>query len=156
MEEPARIRIANHRLMRSASDSPEGRVSSTYSTVEERKRSRRRVFNARSKLHTFAFLISFVFATGITTLGILFFVRSSENILRLVLTGVFSGASFVSVFAWLRYVILSHPRIGRAYMDEDENEPHVSKSIAYGFVALVVALLLAGLIMKTASASGTI
>ena len=151
--EPARVRIESHRLMRTTAPRASVRVDDAHRIARERTDSQRTLLRERTKLHAAIFLLSFVFATGVATLGILVFVRTSENLLRLVLTGIASAGCFVGMFAWLRFFILSHPRWAHMHSQEDEEEPHTTKSVAYGFVALAVALLLAGVIMKTASAS---
>ena len=149
--EPARVRIESHRLMRPSSVEVGTGVSESRVVTQERMLQKRILLKERSKLHVLVFFLSFIFATGTATLLVLVFVKSSENLLRLVLTGVVSAGAFVAVFAWMRYLLLSHPNMYTIQADDDEH--HVTKSIAYGFIALVIALVLAGLIITTASAS---
>lgn len=76
-----------------------------------------------------------------------------ESYRVLVLTSVLCGVMFVSLFASLRMYVLH--RMLNEYPDREEDpgsEYHWSKSIVYGFVALVVALLLAGFLVSIASA----
>jgi cytochrome b561 len=89
----------------------------------------------------------------VATLSILTFVRNSENLVGLVVAGLLSATSFVALFAWIRTMVLEHSRGRLSTPEEDDAEHHRAKSVAYGFVALVFAILLAGLIMNTASAS---
>lgn len=152
--EPARVRINDHRLMRQdAPSTTEVRVASQRSAIEGHVQRKRVVLRERSALHVLVFMVSFVFASGVATLSILTFVRDSENLVGLVCAGLLSAASFVAIFAWIRSMILEHRRSRFTVPDEDDAEHHTSKSVAYGFVALVFAILLAGLIMNTASAS---
>jgi hypothetical protein len=151
--EPARVRINDHRLMRSSTPPPEDRVSLQRATMGDRSQRRHRVLRERSALHVFVFVLSFIFSAGVATLSILTFVRDSENLLGIVVTGLLSATAFVVLFAWIRTMILEHKKESLTTPEEDDTEHHRTKSVAYGFVALVFAILLAGLIMNTASAS---
>ena len=152
--EPARIRINDHRLMRQT-PSVDGaeRISTQRVVLVERSRKRRAVFIERTLLHLAVFVVSFIFASGVIALSVLTFVRDSENLVGLVLAGLLAAASFVALFAWTRTMALEHKKERFTAPEEDHPEHHTVKSVVYGFVALVGAILLAGLIMNTAAAS---
>ncbi len=153
MTAEARTRIDAHRLMR-VDDDPqhEERIRAVRNSLNERKIANKERWKKRALIHTGVFAISFVFALGVTVLGILFIVRPDVPLTQLFISFVF-GAVFVATFAALRMLVLHH------FLDdsfEREDDPgvthHITKSIAYGFVALVFAVLLVGLIINVASA----
>lgn len=150
----ARIKIDSHRLMRTQGNdlSHEIRVESARRDVEARKKKERYRWKHRAKVHVFIFAVSFIFSIGIFTLGILLWVKPGD-LLPLLLTGLFSSTVFVGSFAWLRMFILH--RLFDEYPNKEEDpgmSHHLTKSIAYGFVALVFALVLAGLVINVAQA----
>lgn len=154
MSTDARIRIESHRLMRTAAPDAAVRVSVPNVAREEaaRKQAERQAFMQRTLVHLGLFVVSFVFTAGVALLGILLWVRP-DTLLPLVLVGLFCAAIFVAVFASLR-MLLVHRLMDRYPNKEDDpgTNYHVGKSVAYGFVALAVALLLVGLLMNVASA----
>ncbi len=106
----------------------------------------------RFVVHGVVFVVSFVFTTGAATLGILLWV-DPQNIGALVAVGVIGSLIFVATFASVRLVVL-HGLLNDYEPDEDPGvEHHVGKSIAYALLALVLAMLLTGLIIQTASAA---
>jgi len=152
--ESARIRINDHRLMREAPSSDMGaRVSAQRIVLADRSRKRRVVLLERTLLHSVVFVVSFIFASGVVSLSVLMFVRNSENLFGLVTAGLVAAASFVVMFAWIRTLVLGQKKERFTTPEEDHPEHHAVKSVVYGFVALVAAVLLAGLIMNTAAAN---
>jgi cytochrome b561 len=119
------------------------------SSLEKAKREK---LKYRIKVHLFVFIISFVFTVGASVLGVLLWVRP-ESFVSIVLVGLFASVVFIFCFTALRMFILH--RLNTE--DEEEKElgvnHHLSKSIAYSLVALVFAVVLAGLIVNVASAS---
>jgi hypothetical protein len=102
-------------------------------------------------LHAVTFVLAFIFTTGALVLSVLLWVRPGQP-LSLVLTGLGAGVVFVACFAVVRFVSLRHLFPDPAAAQLGEPVHHWSKSIAYGFVALVFALLLAGLLINVATA----
>jgi Ni,Fe-hydrogenase I cytochrome b subunit len=105
-------------------------------------------FLRRTVVHLLAFVASFVFSAGIAVLCMLLFVHNSEDIARLVIVSLISGGVFVAGFAAIRMFILHS--LFDEYPDKEEDpglHHHIAKSIAYGFVALALALLVAGFII---------
>jgi hypothetical protein len=129
------------------------RVDDAHREVQKRKTQEMNAWKRRAKIHVGIFSVSFVFTTGIFTLGILMWVRPDE-LLPLVLVALFSGVVFVATFTWLRMFILH--KLLDEYPNKEEDpgvEHHLAKSIAYGFVALAFAIALGGIVFKIASAS---
>ena len=156
--EPARVRINNHRLMREEEVPMHvERVDEHRKTTDEREARQKRILLERSLLHTVAFLLGFVVAAGVGTLSVLIIVRSPENLAGLVLTGLMASGAFVVTFSFIRVAVLSYA--STHFTAPLETEPvtgHWGKSVTYGFLGLVVAILLAGLIINTALAGSTI
>jgi len=153
MGNQARERIDTHRLMQT-SDAPdhEVRIREARNAVDARKLEERVRWMRRAKVHVLAFLMAFVFTVGISVLGVLLWVRP-ESLISLVFVGIFSSLVFVAAFAAVRMLILH--RIIDDYPNKEDDpgmQHHFVKSVAYGFVALVVAIVLAGLIINIASA----
>jgi ABC-type Fe3+ transport system permease subunit len=98
------------------------------------------------------FFVSFIFTTGVAVLGVLLWVRP-EEIFALVMIGVFSSCVFVLTFAALRMLVL-HILLDE-YPDKEEDpgmKHHLAKSFIYGFLALVLAVVLTGILAKMAVA----
>lgn len=152
MSTDARIRINEHRLVR-AQDAPahEVRIEARRDILDTHKRARRRAIHTRSVMHVAVFALAFIFTTGTAVLGVLLWVRP-DSFASLVFVGVFSSAVFVVSFAVLRLVSLVHLFPDTHARETGEEEHHLAKSIAYGFVALVFAVLLAGLLINVATA----
>jgi len=120
----------------------------------ERKKAVRRRLIRRVWVHIGVFLLSFVFTAGVAVLSILLWVRADDALLPFILTGVLSAGVFVIAFIALRLFVLHHLLYDYPNKEEDPGfRYHLTKSIAYGFVALVVAVILTGLIINIASAS---
>jgi len=149
----ARERIASHPLLRGADESVHTvRIDTTRAERVARTRMLKKKVQRRILVHLFVFLISFIFTSGVALLGVLLWVRP-DTPLSLVVTGLFSGGVFVACFASLRMFVLHHFLNEYPNREEDPGTfHHVSKSIAYGFVALVLAVVLVGLFINIASA----
>lgn len=102
-------------------------------------------------MHVTVFVLAFIFTTGTAVLGVLLWVRP-DSFVSLIFVGVFSSTVFVISFAVLRLVSLVHLFPDTYARETGEEEHHLAKSIAYGFVALVFAVLLAGLLIRTVTA----
>jgi hypothetical protein len=154
MSHEARVRIDSHRLMKAKPEAyADERVSSSRNEIETRKQLQRAVWKKRTKLHLGIFSLTFIFTMGVFTLGVLLWVEPDE-LLPLVLVALVSAIVFVACFAWLRMFILHKLLPEPVNKEEDPGMTyHFSKSVSYGFVALVGALVLAGFIMNIASAN---
>jgi hypothetical protein len=97
-------------------------------------------------LHLGLFGISFLLAAGVSAVGTILFVRTSENLVGLVLVGLSAAAAFVASFTLLRALLMhrSHPEESRAHL--------LGRSVVYGCIALALALLVAGYLIQSASA----
>ncbi len=116
----------------------------------------RRTFLRRTMVHTGIFVASFVSTTGVAVLAVLLWVRP-DSLVSLVLVGVLAAVVFVSCFATLRMVVLH--RLLDEYPDREEDpgvSHHLAKSVAYALVALVIAAVLAGLIVRSAAGEESI
>lgn len=153
MSEEARMRIDSHRLMQTTNTRDSGeRVDSSRAEIEKHKVRERSRWIRRARIHAGIFAIAFIFTLGIFTLGILIWVRP-EELFSFVMVALFSATIFVSCFTWLRMFILH--KLLHEYPNKEEDpgvEHHLAKSIAYGFVALVFAMVLADVIIKIAQA----
>ena len=151
MSTEARVRIHNHRLMREVpTNDYEVRVDSARREVAGRKVHPR--WQHRMQVHVGIFVVSFIFTAGFLVLGVLLWVRP-DTLLPILAVGLLSSAVFVISFASLRMMILHG--LFDEYPNKEEDPGlahHVSKSIVYGFIALVVAIILAGMLIKIASA----
>jgi hypothetical protein len=149
----ARAQIDAHRLMRKPTPTPsEARVEYLRSEETKSTAQKRKLLITRTLVHVGAFLAAFVFTAGVALLGIVLWVRPDE-LLPLVLVSVFCALVFVTVFAMVRVVVLH--KLMNLYPSKEEDpgmEHHISKSVAYGFLALVLALLITGLLVNFASA----
>lgn len=154
MSTEARVRIESHRLMRETSDPyHEERVHSARAQVEGRKVNESKRLQRRVQVHLGVFLVSFIFTTGFLVLSVLLWVRP-DAFLSIVIISTISGLVFVASFSTLRMFILHTLLDEYPNREEDPGTAHhISKSIAYGFIALVFAVLLAGILIKIASAS---
>lgn len=153
MSVDARARIETHRLMQTTGESPHVvRVDSARQEIDEKKKELSRRWKRRAKVHMGIFISSFIFSVGVFTLGTLLWVEP-DDFLTLVVVAVSSSFVFVASFAWSRMLILH--TFFNDYTNKEEDPGimhHLSKSIAYGFVALVLALVFSGLIVNIASA----
>jgi hypothetical protein len=149
MRHDARVRIDSHRLMQGVSSSPgEPVVVSHTPPSVHRTPLLRRVY-----VHVGAFFSASVFSIGASVILLLLFVRSSEDIAPLVFVGIIGGMVFVACFVFLRMFILHH------YLDEypdKEEDPgmhhHLAKSVVYGCLALIIAILLGSFLAYSVSA----
>ncbi len=153
MSVDARARIETHRLMQTTGEAPHSvRIDSTRHELNEKKKESSRRWKRRAKVHTFIFLSSFIFSVGVFTLGTLLWVEP-DDLFSMVIVSVLSSIVFVVSFAWSRMLILH--TLFNDYSNKEEDPGmthHLTKSIAYGFVALVLALVFASLIVNIASA----
>ncbi len=153
MSQEARARIESHPLMRKEEVSIHTeKVEHIHRTVQEHKLLEKSRFKKRLFVHVGIFILSFIFTSGLELLGIILWVKP-DSLLSLVFVSVFSATVFVVSFTVLRVVILHH--FFNEYLNADEDPGmfhHVSKSIAYALVALVVAVILTGFFVKLASA----
>jgi hypothetical protein len=153
MSKEARTRIESHRLMRGAQEDVFGmRVDGTREHLAEQQQHQRAVRKGRAVLHVVLFAVSFVFTSGFGLLGIILWVRP-DSYLALILVGLAAALVFVLSFAGVRMAVLRHmlPHLGDATEDQPETA-HLGISIMYGILALVVAMLLAGLLIRVATA----
>jgi len=127
------------------------RIADRRETILSHDTARRHSFRVRSVLHAVIFVLAFIFTTGALVLSVLLWVRPGQ-LLWLVLTGVGASGVFVASFAALRFVTLKHLFPDPVAVQSGEPVHHWSKSIAYGLVALVVAILAAGLLINVVSA----
>ncbi len=131
------------------------RVDAHTKVLNERERREHAQLVRRIGVHVGVFIASFVFTAGASTIGVLLWVRP-DSLGALVGLGVFSSLLFVVCFSLLRLVIL-HGLMNEYEEGEDLGTGHhVGKSIVYALLALVVAMLLTGLLIQTATASGRI
>ncbi len=156
MTTDARTRIDSHHLMRSKKDvESDLRIDSARNEIKSIEKIKKEKLKHRTKVHLIIFAISFVFTVGASVLGILLWVKP-ESFASIVFVGVFSSVVFVTCFAFLRMFILHKINFDVAVPENDEDlktEHHLAKSIVYGFIALVFATLLMGLIVNIASAN---
>jgi hypothetical protein len=148
-----RIRIDSHRLMRadSVSEAPTS-VMLIRQQEAERSREARKRFVRRAWVHGIAFVLSYLLTAGSALLGILLWVQP-DDLLALVLVFILGSAVFVGAFAGIRLLVLH--RIFEEYPNKEEDpgiHHHVGKSIAYAFLALVLAIVLTGFLVHLASA----
>lgn len=152
MATDARIRIDEHRLVRdSTRPAHDVRIEDRRALLDEHHRAGQRSLRMRSVLHVAIFGIAFIFTTGALVLSILLWVRPDRLLLFLVV-GLAAGFIFVTSFAALRFLSLVHLFPDAHARETGEEEHHLTKSIAYGFVALIFAVLLAGLLINRATA----
>lgn len=153
MSTEARIHINSHRLMRDT-EAPvyEQRVLGARDSLSALTDKRHARVKRRTFVHALTFIASFIFTTGVAVLCILLWVRP-DSLVSLIVTGILSACVFVATFAGLRMHILHSVLDEYPNKEEDPGrEHHWGKSIAYGLVALVLALVLAGLLINAASA----
>jgi hypothetical protein len=111
------------------------------------------MWKRRVIVHIVVFVLSFIFTSGVALLGVLLWVRP-DSLISLVFTGVFAGIVFLASFASTRMFVLHN--LLHEYPNREEDPGfahHVTKSIAYAFVALVLAVVIAGVFVNLASAS---
>lgn len=148
-----RIRIDSHRLMR-ADATPEAPTSVRVAQqrMSEQGRDARKRFVRRAWVHGIAFALSYLLTAGVGLLGVLLWVRP-DDLLALVLVFILGSVVFVGSFAGMRMLVLH--RIFDEYPNKEEDpgmHHHVGKSVAYAFLALVLAIVLTGLLVHLASA----
>jgi hypothetical protein len=153
MTAEARARIDSHRLMQET-DVPvhEKKVDSIREDLDKIKKEKSKRWKRRALVHIFAFFISFIVATGVLMLGTLLFVKPDAPLTQLFMAGLFS-LTFIASFTALRMFVM-HVLINE-YPNEDDDpgvSHHLVKSISYGIVALVFAIVVVGLIVNIASA----
>lgn len=126
-------------------------LARTHLTGHQAKQATR--WKRRVVVHVVVFALSFIFTCGVALLGVLLWVKP-DSLFSLVITGVCAGIVFVVSFAALRMFVL-HSLLHEYPNREDDPgfAHHVSKSIAYAFVALVLAVVCAGIFINLASAS---
>jgi len=149
----ARERIDAHRLMRGGAAGTKEQHPIAVAGAAQRTQARKRTIR-RFWVHMGAFVAAYVFTAGVALLGVLLWVQP-DTLLPLVELGVLAAVVFVVVFSSLRVVVLHHI-FSDEYPNSEEDpgmEHHVAKSVAYGFVALVLAVLITGLLINVASAS---
>lgn len=129
----------------------EVRVDGARREVSGRKKSDAHGLRYRVFVHTGVFIVSYIFTTGFLVLGVLLWVRP-DTLLPILAVGLLSSVVFVTSFASLRMVILHG--LFDEYPNKEEDPGlthHVSKSIVYGIIALVVAFSITGMLIKIAS-----
>lgn len=147
----ARIRIDSHRLMQKAEVPLSNiKVNSARDIIIAQKKLKEKRWKRRAVLHVIIFALSFILSLGVAVLAILLFVRSDAPLTQL-LAFIMFAFTFVITFAGQRIFILHYFLVEYPNKDEDPGiSHHVSKSIAYGFVALVLAFVIMSLIIKVA------
>jgi len=153
MTTDARARIDAHHMMRTEVPSaPVVRVDGVQATQADRALEGKLLRQRTALLYAVLFIVSFIFTTGFLVLTVLLWV-SPDNMLGLVLVALLSGAVFVATFASLRMLVFYH--LLQEHL-QDEDDPglghHVAKSVTYGILAFVAAVVLAGLLMNVADA----
>ena len=152
MKEDAHVRIQEHRLMRTAETPLHEEHAKQHATrIAEYARIQRTRFVRRIVVQVVVFVFSYIFTAGVGLLGILLWVRP-DGLLALVLVALVSACVFVASFASIRMLIL-HTLLNE-YPNKEEDPGmryHLGKSVTYGFVALVFALVLTGLLVTIAS-----
>jgi len=153
MSTEARARIDSHRLMKKDDvEVHDARIDSIREELNKQKGEEKKRWKKRAIVNLFVFVISFILATGILVIGTLIFVRPDNPMSQIFMVGLFS-VSFISAFAWLRIFILHTILNDYPTKEEDPGmNHHLPKSIAYGFVGLVIAVVLIGFIVNVASA----
>jgi Flp pilus assembly protein TadB len=153
MSNEARIRIDSHRLMREEKDNiHEVRIDLARTNLTGHQKKQATKWKRRVVVHVVVFALSFIFTSGVALLGVLLWVKP-DSLFSLVITGVVAGVVFIVSFASLRMFVL-HSLL-HEYQNREEDpgfSHHVSKSIAYAFVALVLAVVVAGVFVNLASA----
>jgi hypothetical protein len=148
----ARIRINEHRLVREpTAGAHEVHLAERRVDLNAHARMRRDAVRQRSIIHLVVFVLAFIFTTGAVVLGSLVWVHPDE-LASIVFTGLFAGVVFVGSFAVLRFLTIVHIAPDRYALHTGEEEHHVAKSVAYGLIALVFAMLLAGFLINTVTA----
>jgi hypothetical protein len=151
MHTDARARIDTHRLMRTA-EPVDDRVSSARTELERARVAAREKFKRRLVIYALTFVVAFVFTSGVSLLGLILWVQP-DDLLSIVLNGLFAALVFVATFAWIRMHVL-HTLLREH--EHDEEDPgmhhHWCKSIAYGLVALVLALALVSVLVTVVQA----
>jgi len=129
------------------------KVKSARKSILEHKVQKANRWKRRALVHVFVFILSFIIAMGVAVLDILLFVRPDAPLTQLI-TVLMYAIAFVGSFAGLRMFVL-HLLLHEYPNAEDDPgiTHHLSKSIAYGFVALVIALVFVSLIVNFAEAT---
>jgi hypothetical protein len=135
-----------------AAPTHEVRVDDVRTTQSGKALEKRLMRQRTALLYALLFVVSFIFTTGFMVLTVLLWV-APDNMLGLVLAGLLSGAVFVASFATLRMLVFYHVLGDHKHEDEEHSMGHhVAKSVTYGFLALVAAVVVAGLLMNMADA----
>ena len=136
-----------------AHEGASARVDAAHAERERYKEVVRGERIRRAVWHGVIFLITFIFTTGVLALGVLLWVRP-EALFALVVVGLLTSLVFVATFATLRIIILQRLYPGPAFLEEEGRSAgyHIGTGVAYGTIALVVALFLAGLLINIATA----
>jgi len=154
MSAEARARIDSHRLLKEDDVAVhDARIDSIREELNKQKSGEKKRWKKRTFVHMFVFALSFILSTGILVLGTLLFVRPDSPMSQLFMVAIFS-VTFIASFSGLRVFIL-HSMLND-YPSEEEDpgmNHHMPKSIAYGFVGLVLAVVLIGFIVNVASAN---
>jgi len=153
MATDARERIDAHHLMRNEEIPPhEVRLDDVGTTRAGQVLEKRLMRQRAALLYVLLFIVSFIFTTGFMVLTVLLWV-SPGGLLGLVFAGLLSAAVFVASFASLRMLVFYHLLQEHKQEEDDPGaHHHVAKSVAYGFVALVAAFVLTGVLMNIADA----
>ncbi|MBP9760426.1 MAG: hypothetical protein KBD24_03640 [Candidatus Pacebacteria bacterium] len=157
MSNDARLRIDKHRLMRTPVVSEEDMSIATYRMqVQAREMHAQRRLTRRVLVHLGAFVLAYIFTAGTVLVGVLLWVRP-DTLLLLVMLGILASGVFIACFAGVRMLVLHH--IFDEYPDKEEDPGmthHLGKSVAYAFLALIVAVLLTGFLINLSSASSDV
>jgi len=148
----ARTIIDSHSLMRTVSaPASDARVELSREKLCGHATQRKELLRKRTFAHIGIFLCSFIFTTGFLVLSVLLWVRP-DALEALVLTGILSAGVFVSVFSVLRVLMVRYVYPEYTQEEDPGMQHHVGKSVTYGFLALVIAGLLLGILVNVASA----
>jgi hypothetical protein len=154
MNEYARKRIQAHPLMQSPHVVVSEGKYSLHANLKREYFSHSGLLY-RTVVHLGSFIVSYIFCAGFVFLSVL--VIGAPTPVVLVVLGLTTSGLFVSTFAWLRMLIVH--RLSLTHL-ETEDDPgfshHFAKSITYGFVALVFALLLSALFVGAVPGAGTL
>ncbi len=147
------MRINEHPLMRGVSSEAAAEVvTGAHSATRATRAAAMRRFLRRAGVHVLVFVGAFLVTSGFALLNILLWVRQ-DQLVGIIALGAMAALLFVAMFAGLRMLIL-HKLLDEYPNKEEDPGParHWGKSIAYGFLALVVATILTGLLLNAAAA----
>jgi len=153
MSNEARVRIDSHRLMREEKKSlHEERINLAHESLRGHKKIAANRWKWKVLWHILIFTLSFIFTSGFALLCILLWVKP-DSFTALVFSGILSGFVFIVCFAYLRILVLYH--FLNEYPNKEEDPGftyHISKSVSYAIVALILAVICAGIFAQLASA----